>query len=132
MRRALALALAGGASLALAQDPPPVPEPWVIPAAELKGVKNPVVRAALPGSVKKGAAIYKAECASCHGDAGHGDGPDGLYFVPPPPRLTGLTAGDAELFLKTTRGRGNMTSYEAKLDVAQRWDVVNFVKTLKE
>jgi mono/diheme cytochrome c family protein len=107
------------------------PTPWVIPAAELKGVKNPTSKAELAGSLTRGAAVYKAECASCHGDTGQGDGADGLYFTPPPSKLVGLKQTDAELFVKVTKGRGNMTPYEAKLDAAQRWAVVNFVKTLK-
>ena len=107
------------------------PTPWVIPAAELKGVKNPTSKTELPASITKGAAIYKAECASCHGDTGQGDGADGLYYTPPPSKLVGLKQSDAELFVKVTKGRGNMTAYESKLEVAQRWAVVNFLNTLK-
>lgn len=107
------------------------PTPWVIPAAELKGVKNPTTRAELKASIARGEGVYKAECASCHGDTGQGDGADGLYFTPPPSKLVGLKTGDAELFVKITKGRGNMTAYDTKLDVAQRWAVVNFIKTLK-
>jgi len=123
--------LAAGATLAAGLCLAQAPEPWTIPAAELKGLKNPIAKAALPASVERGAAIYKEQCASCHGDTGLGDGADGLYFVPPPPKLLSLKQGDAELFVKVTKGRGNMESLEKKLSVAQRWDVVNYVKTLK-
>ncbi len=34
--------------------------------------------------LKKGAALYQANCASCHGAAGHGDGPLAKSLNPPP------------------------------------------------
>ncbi len=128
MRPLFVLFLLCGSSIVFAQAPA---EPWVLTAADLKGIKNPVAKAARAASVSKGAEVYKAECASCHGDTGKGDGADGAYFLPPPSNLTNAKQSDTELFVKITKGRGNMTAYEKKLDVAQRWDVVNFVKTLK-
>jgi mono/diheme cytochrome c family protein len=32
----------------------------------------------------KGAALFAAQCARCHGDLGRGDGPDAQFFVRPP------------------------------------------------
>jgi len=110
------------------------PQPWTIPAAELKGVKNPVAKAALPASVTRGAALFTKHCAGCHGDGGKGDGPDGAYYSPSPSDLTSpgvVKQSDAELFVKITRGRGDMETFEKKLDAAQRWDVVNFLRSLK-
>jgi mono/diheme cytochrome c family protein len=127
MRLFVLLFVCGGA-VALAQQPS---GPWVLSPADLKGVKNPVAKAAKAESATKGAEVYKAQCASCHGDTGKGDGADGAYFLPPPSDLTNAKQSDAELFVKITKGRGNMTAFEKKLDPAQRWDVVNFVKTLK-
>lgn len=117
----------GGAALA---EPPP----WKIPPGELKGVKNPVAKAALPASAARGAPLYTAHCAGCHGEGGKGDGPDGAYYSPPPSDLTAQSVAaqsDAELFLKLTRGRGDMKPFEKTLDAAQRWDVVNFLRGLK-
>lgn len=31
-----------------------------------------------------GAMLYQRECAPCHGPTGRGDGPEGIYFAPPP------------------------------------------------
>ncbi len=31
-----------------------------------------------------GALLYQRECAPCHGPQGRGDGPEGVYFAPPP------------------------------------------------
>jgi len=106
-------------------------EPWSVPAEELKAVKNPVAKGARKGSATRGAVLYKAECGSCHGDTGGGDGPDGAYFDPPPTKLAGSTQSDAERFVKVTKGRANMPAYETKLDEKQRWDVVNFLLSLK-
>ena len=39
------------------------------------GPKRPVAAAAAPGPVARGAVLYAAYCAGCHGPAGHGDGP---------------------------------------------------------
>jgi mono/diheme cytochrome c family protein len=128
MRQLLVPLTVFASTVALAQAPT---GPWVVTAAELKGVKNPVAKAAQGASAKNGEALYKTECASCHGETGKGDGADGAYFLPPPSNLTNTKQSDAELFVKITKGRGNMTAYEKKLDAAQRWDVVNFVKTLK-
>jgi len=51
-------------------------------------------RAAAPASaadsldVKAGQAFYLQHCASCHGDAGHGDGPSAAGFATKPTNLT--------------------------------------------
>lgn len=119
--------VAGGVALAEG-------EPWKIPPAELKGVKNPVAKPALAASAARGAALYKQHCASCHGETGKGDGPDGAYYTPLPSDLTAqavVRQPDAELFVKITRGRGDMERFDKKLDAAQRWDAVNFVRTLR-
>lgn len=34
-----------------------------------------------------GGCLYRMHCASCHGPAGRGDGPDATIFAPPPPDL---------------------------------------------
>jgi mono/diheme cytochrome c family protein len=128
MERAAALALAVYATLALA-DPPAAP--WVLSPDELKGVKNPVAEAAQPASAARGAPLYKELCASCHGETGEGDGPDAIYYEPLPPKLKGRRLGDAEVFVKVSKGRGNMKGLEAKVDAGKRWDVVNFVQTLR-
>ena len=39
---------------------------------------------ATPVSLERGSALYKANCAACHGDQGHGDGPASTAFNPKP------------------------------------------------
>ena len=35
-------------------------------------------------SIERGRTLYKANCAACHGDQGHGDGPAAAAFNPKP------------------------------------------------
>ena len=39
-----------------------------------------------------GRAVYLAACATCHGEAGRGDGPMSAYLTLPVPDLTGIAA----------------------------------------
>jgi mono/diheme cytochrome c family protein len=113
---------------------PALADPWNVEPAALKGVVNPVPAARRAASVARGQALYAKECASCHGDTGKGDGPDGLYFTTRPSDLTAPSVkqqSDAVLFVKLTTGRGDMKAYEKVYDAAQRWDLVNAVRALK-
>jgi mono/diheme cytochrome c family protein len=49
-------------------------------------------------SVTRGATIYAAECAACHGAAGDGAGAASLGLGMAPPDLTGLTARNDGVF----------------------------------
>lgn len=60
-----------------------------------------------PGAAS-GALLYQRECAPCHGPTGRGDGPEGIYFAPPPRDLhEGFLARypDGELVERIRRGR---------------------------
>ena len=108
--------------------------PWDVPPAALKGLKNPVAPKQLAASIERGRTLYAKECASCHGPAGKGDGPDGLYFSTPPTDLTSPAVKkqvDAVLFLKLAQGRGDMKGYEKVYDTETRWDLINAVRALK-
>lgn len=50
--------------------------------AEYAGLTNPIP--ANEESLERGAALYTANCASCHGDGGMGDGPAGSALDPVP------------------------------------------------
>ncbi len=84
-------------------------------------------------SIAGGARLFAADCARCHGPEGAGDGPDGRGLMPRPANLRGHhvalhTAGD--LFWWITYGRRQMPPFGARLEEEQRWDVVNFLRTL--
>ena len=85
------------------------------------------------GSITGGAAAYREHCAACHGPSGAGNGPAGAALSPPPSDLRAHhaalhTAGD--LFWWITHGRRQMPAFGERLDVEQRWDLVNFIRTL--
>jgi mono/diheme cytochrome c family protein len=73
------VALAGLAVAIGCSSPADSPSPTATVAAA------PVKAAVTPDMLAKGAAIYKANCAACHGDGGKGDGP-GAGVLKPPPR----------------------------------------------
>jgi len=65
-------------------------------------------RALVPRDDPSGALLYQRECAPCHGPTGRGDGPEGIYFAPPPRDLhAGFLAlyPTEELIEKIRRGR---------------------------
>lgn len=49
-------------------------------------------------AVRTGQQLYRTHCASCHGTAGHGDGPLGRNLNVPPADLTGITARNRGVF----------------------------------
>jgi mono/diheme cytochrome c family protein len=46
--------------------------------------KAPAAAAAAPVSLERGRDLYKVNCAPCHGEKGHGDGPAAAGFNPKP------------------------------------------------
>jgi mono/diheme cytochrome c family protein len=83
--------------------------------------------------VATGRAIYAMYCVPCHGFSGSGqDGPVAKFF----PRVGDLAApdvqrhGDGWLYATITNGTDTMPSYGHELDPIERWQVVQFVRTL--
>ena len=104
--------------------------------AASKVPEPPAVIAAreLDTSAKRGAEIFKVHCVACHGPSGKGDGLVAQRgFPPPPPLPAGKSAQmkDGQLFHILTWGQGSMSSMASQLTRDQRWDVVNFVRTLQ-
>jgi mono/diheme cytochrome c family protein len=88
----------------------------------------------LKSSVSLGAELYRVHCVACHGLAGAGDGPVAQRgFPPPPPLSTGKSVQmkDGQLFHILTFGQGSMSPMASQLSRSQRWDLVNFVRTLQ-
>ncbi|MHB8575103.1 MAG: CopD family protein [Dehalococcoidia bacterium] len=95
-------------------------------------VQNPVP--ADLQSVADGKALFAANCAKCHGITGHGDGPLAAGLNPKPFDLTvhvGLHP-DGQLFDWITNGipRTAMPAWKSQLSDTQRWDVLNYLRTL--
>ena len=84
-------------------------------------------------SLTIGLELYQAECESCHGTGGAGDGPEADELEKPVPDVTQaeiVAQSDGALFWKITQGRKPMPSYRKLFDTDERWHVVNFLRTL--
>ena len=103
---------------------------WVAPASA-DTIKNPFKGKA--DAVAAGKKIYASYCAVCHGDKGKGDGIAAGGLNPKPADHTCAKCqkqSDGALFWKLTTGRPPMASYAKTLSATQRWQVVNFMRTL--
>jgi len=101
-------------------------------AAAYAARPNPVARTA--ESVARGAELYKIYCTPCHGVGGKGDGPVTPRFIPPPdltgPQIQGRTDGHLSFYVGY--GGAIMPAYGEALSVAERWDVVNYLRSIAQ
>jgi putative copper export protein/mono/diheme cytochrome c family protein len=86
-------------------------------------------------SVASGAALFRAHCATCHGAGGRGDGPGGAGLPRLPADLTAAhtaqhTVGDMFWWLTHGIPAGGMPPFGDTLTEEERWDLINFVRTL--
>lgn len=105
---------------------------WLAPE-EAKSIKNPVKPINRGISAKKGKRIFKTRCMICHGPTGVGNGPGGKALSPKPQNLTlpmVQKQTDGEIFWKVSKGRNAMIKWGPILSESERWDVVNYVRTL--
>ncbi len=83
-------------------------------------------------SLHNGRKYYQVNCTVCHGDKGAGDGPATKFGMP---GIT-LTAGpalertDGYIYGIIRNGRGAMPSYN-RVEEMERWDVVNYIRSLQ-
>ncbi len=99
---------------------------------------NPVPADAV--SVARGAEFFSLFCVQCHGPKGEGNGLIGAALVWQPANLTSdvvQSKADGALFLTISNGimggdgQIHMPALNENLTVRDRWDVVNFIRTLK-
>jgi mono/diheme cytochrome c family protein len=103
---------------------------------EYAELTNPI--AADAASVARGQALYEANCATCHGDDGEGDGlaASDLDPAPAPIAHTAQMLSDAYLFYRISEGgsiapfNSAMPAFEGTLDENKRWEVINYVRSL--
>jgi high-affinity iron transporter len=100
------------------------------------GVPLDAYPAAAP-SLDRGAAVYASRCASCHGDAGAGDGVMAASLDPPPSDLTAIELlGDVPLIeyvRKINVGVAGtaMPGFADRLDDFDRWSVAMYAVHLR-
>ncbi len=94
--------------------------------------KNPVPADKRSASAESGKKIAMQNCAPCHGNSGKGDGPGAAALPKKPADWTSKTVQtepDGSLFVKISDGNAPMPPW-ASLPEKDRWDLVNYIKTL--
>jgi high-affinity iron transporter len=102
----------------------------------LIGIKEPLP--SRPPSLARGAAVYREQCAACHGESGRGDGPKAKSLKGPPaanladPAVMGGTSL-LEIYRKIAIGVPGtaMPEFAADLSEEDRWAVAAYVATLQ-
>jgi mono/diheme cytochrome c family protein len=119
---ALVLAACGASATQVVLTPVP---------ADYAGKTNPLGADAATA----GGEVFKTNCATCHGDTGHGDGPAGAALDPQPKNLAVLQsqAGDDYLYWRINTGKPGtaMVPWKGTLTDDQIWQVIAFLHTLK-
>ena len=100
-------------------------------------------------SITRGAQLFSIHCQMCHGETGEGNGTISAFLIKKKPAdLTSelvQTKSDGSLFLTISNGiynpdntlfpgvefSGQMPPLNENLTVRERWDVVNYIRTLK-
>ena len=118
--------------------------PRLAAPAEAVPVQGPVLIAGQPASqpvpassnsVQRGQVLFGIVCAVCHGKSGDGNSPLSGFFSPHPADLASesiQSLSDESIYLVITEGRALMPSMAENLSPEERWDVINYVRTLKQ
>jgi mono/diheme cytochrome c family protein len=102
---------------------------WRAPAAAANR-PNPVPVNA--NTIELGKKLFVANCLTCHGPEGHGDGPGAAALEKKPAdlpkRIKDTGEKDGELFWKISEGRAPMVTWKGTLSETQRWELVNYIR----
>ena len=108
-----------------------LPKPLVIPEEE-KNRKNPIPSS--PESAETGGKLFSSQCALCHGAKGDGKGDLAVDLKLAMPDFTAAEwqkkRTDGELNYIINTGHGRMPGQGTRLLEAQKWHLVNFLRTL--
>jgi mono/diheme cytochrome c family protein len=125
LKLALGLSIVFATNTVLAQG-----SDWKAPPAAANR-PNPVPANAT--TLAAGQKLYVSNCLTCHGASGKGDGPGGAALEKKPADLAArIKAGESDgaLFWKISEGRSPMVSWKGSLSETQRWELVNYIKSL--
>lgn len=103
-------------------------------APQYRGQEGP--QTVTPAFVQEGAALYRQNCARCHGETGHGDGDGGRNLRPPPANLATairMPMLKDEFFLWTVSEGGvpfetGMPAFKDILKTEEIWKIVAFMR----
>jgi len=86
-------------------------------------------------SISRGKTLFTLNCVMCHGETGEGNGPVSALIANKPANLTSIitqSKTDGILFMTITNGvDGKMPPMVENLTVRDRWDVINYIRTLE-
>ncbi len=109
----------------------PFGPPWHAPGS-FSSKKNPL--SGDRSSIKKGKKLYKAACVACHGTRGNGHGPAAIALPIHAGDFTDSkfmrAQSDGSVFWKISEGRGTMPPFKAAFNETDRWNLVNYIRTL--
>lgn len=103
---------------------------WTAPARAARK-ENPTP--ADDKSRARGKELFTAGCLPCHGPSGRGDGPAAAALERKPGNLSDpkmWLQSDGAIFWKMSEGNAPMPAFQEAFSEAQRWDIVNYVRTL--
>ncbi len=86
-------------------------------------------------SLERGHTLFQINCIMCHGETGEGNGRIASLIANKPANLTSIitqSKTDGALFMTITNGvEGRMPPMIENTTVRDRWDLVNYIRTLK-
>ena len=86
-------------------------------------------------SISRGKTLFSINCVMCHGETGEGNGPVSNLIANKPANLTSIitqSKTDGALFMTITNGvEGKMPPMVENFTVRDRWDLVNYIRTLE-
>ena len=104
--------------------------PWIAPDWASRRA-NPM--AGDEKAVAAGKELFTTTCVPCHGPAGKGDGAAAVFLEKKPGVLSDSKMwlqSDGAIFWKVSEGSTPMPTFKEALSEEQRWQIVNFVRTL--